>query len=194
MTARPLRALRGPLLAGAAAALAVLVTACASGGSPGSGPTSGSPAPASPSSSPSPSPSVSPAPSDGAAAPAPGEHARGLPEGAEGTFDSPAGVAWSPTPGVLLVVTYGSSTCPRLAEAEAGWDDAHEAVVVGMVEPEPGPCTMDYAPTTSAVAVPPDADAGTPVTVRLGDLGEVEVSPRAKDATAGPVAWVPAAG
>ncbi|MFE5293169.1 hypothetical protein ACFQ8T_13420 [Isoptericola sp. NPDC056618] len=193
MTARPLRALRGPLLAGAAAALAVLVTACASGGSPGSGPTSGSSTPASPSPTPSTSPSTSPAPSDGAA-PAPGEHVRGLPEGAEGTFDSPAGVAWSPTPGVLLVVTYGSSSCPRLAEAEGGWDDAHEAVVVGMVEPDPGPCTMDYAPTTSAVAVPPDADAGTPVTVRLGDLGEVDVSPRAKDATAGPVVWVPAGG
>ncbi|MFE5309677.1 hypothetical protein [Isoptericola sp. NPDC056605] len=201
MTDRTLRALRGPLLAGAVAALAVLVTACASGGSPGSGSTSGSPAPSSPaapSSSPSPSspagPSSSPAPSDGAAAPEPGEHVRGLPDGAEGTFDSPAGAAWSPTPGVLLVVTYGSSSCPRVAEAEAAWDDAHEAVVVDLVEPDPGPCTMDYAPTTSAVAVPSDADAGTPVTVRLGDLGEVEVRPRAKDATAGPVAWVPAAG
>lgn len=125
----------------------------------------------------------------------PGEHVRGLPDGAEGTFDSPAGVAWSPDPGVLLVVTYGSSSCPLLAEAEAGWDDAGKTLDVGMVEPDPGlACTMDYAPTTSAVAVPPDADAGTSVTVRLGDLGEVEVSPRAKDGVAGPVAWVPAAG
>lgn len=195
MTDRPVRALRGPLLAGGAAALALLVTACASGGSPAGGPSSGSPSPSSPSSSPpsSPSASASPAPSDGGAAPAPGEHVRGLPEGAEGTFDSAAGAAWSPSPGVLLVVTYGSSSCPRVAEAEGAWDDAHEVVVVGLVDPDPGPCTMDYAPTTSAVAVPPDADAGTPVTVRLGDLGEVEVSPRAKDAVAGPVAWVPAA-
>ncbi|MEL7977198.1 hypothetical protein AAG589_15140 [Isoptericola sp. F-RaC21] len=197
MTDRTLRALRGPLLAGAAAALAVLVTACASGGSPGGGPSSGaSSAEASPSSSPSADPSMEPSadPStEGPAAPAPGEHQRGLPDGAQGTFDSPAGAAWSPTPGVLLVVTYGSSSCPRLAEAEAGWDGAHEAVDVGMVEPDPGPCTMDYAPTTSAVAVPPDADAGAPVTVRLGDLGEVEVTPRAADGEAGPVAWVPAA-
>ncbi|MFC7879266.1 hypothetical protein [Isoptericola sp. NPDC057391] len=193
MTVRTLRALRGPLLAGAAASLALLVTACASDGSPGGGSTSGSPS-SSPADGPSTSPSSAPVPSDGAAAPAPGEHVRGLPDGAEGTFDSPAGVAWSPDAAVLLVVTYGSSTCPQLAEAEAGWDDAGETLDVRMVEPDPGRvCTMDYVPTTSAVAVPPDADAGTPVTVRVGDLGEVEVSPRAKDGVAGPVAWVPAA-
>ncbi|GAB6936989.1 hypothetical protein ACQP60_20245 [Isoptericola variabilis] len=197
MTDRAFRALRGPLLAGAAAALAVLVTACASGGAPGGGASSGtsSSAPPSPSSSPSDSPSTSPAPTGDAAAPAPGEHVRGLPAGAEGTFDSPAGAAWSPDAGVLLVVTYGSSSCPLLAEARADWDDTGETLDVGMVEPDPGrACTMDYAPTTSAVAVPADADAGTPVTVRLGDLGEVEVAPRATDGEAGPVAWVPAAG
>jgi len=186
----PARAVRGLLLAGVVSVLALVVTACASpapSGGRSPEPTDSPSAPASPSASPSASGEVT-------GVPAPGEHARGLPDGAEGTFDSPAGVAWSPDAGVLLVVTYGSSTCPRLAEAEAGWDDAHEAVVVGLVDPDPGPCTMDYVPTTSAVAVPPDADAGTPVTVRLGDLGEVEVSPRTKDAVAGPVAWVPAAG
>ncbi|MEU2199885.1 hypothetical protein [Isoptericola sp. NPDC019482] len=195
MTDRTLRTVRGPLLTGAAAAVAVLVTACASGGAPGGGPTSDASS-ASPSTSPTDGPSAGPAPSDGAAAaPAPGEHVRGLPEGAEGTFDSPAGVAWSPDAGVLLVVTYGSSSCPLLPEAEAGWDDAGEALDVRTVEPDPGrACTMDYSPTTSAVAVPPDADAGTPVTVRVGDLGEVEVPPRAKGGEAGPVAWVPAAG
>lgn len=176
---------RGLVLAGVAGALALLVTACASGAPSGDG----SSGPSSPSASPSPSPS-----GEVTGVPAPGEHVRGLPEGAEGTFDSPAGVAWSPTPGVLLVVTYGSSSCPRLAEAEAGWDDAHEALDVGMVDPDPGPCTMDYAPTTSAVAVPQDADAGAPVTVRLGDLGTVEVPARAAAGETGPVGWVAAAG
>ncbi|MGF0115450.1 hypothetical protein ACQFYA_03870 [Promicromonospora sp. Marseille-Q5078] len=187
MTTPAFRALRGLVLAGVAGSLALLVTACASG-EPSGGASSGpSTPPASPSASPSPSGEVT-------GAPAPGEHVRGLPEGAEGTFDSPAGAAWSPTPGVLLVVTYGSSTCPRLAEAEAGWADGQEALDVGMVEPDPGPCTMDYTPTTSAVAVPSDADAGAPVTVRLGDLGTVEVAPRAAAGETGPVGWVTAAG
>ena len=189
---RPLRDLRGPLLAAAVAALALLVTACASEGAPGGG---SAPSPVSPPSSPSPSP-VSPGPGspDGPAAPAPGEHVRGLPDGVEETLDSPAGAAWSPEHGVLLVVTYGSSSCPRVAEPEAAWDDAGEALDVGLVEPAAGACTMDYVPTTSALTVPADADAGTPVVVRLGDLGEVEVAPRAADGEAGPVAWVPAAG
>lgn len=182
---------RGLALAGVVSALALVVTACASPAPSGGG----SPEPtASPTASPTPSASPS-ASGDVTGAPAPGEHVRGLPDGAEGTFDSPAGAAWSPDPGVLLVVTYGSSSCPLLPEAEAGWDDAGGTLDVRMVEPDPGrACTMDYAPTTSAVAVPADADAGTPLTVRVGDLGEVELPPRAKDGEAGPVAWVPAAG
>ncbi|MFI2105205.1 hypothetical protein ACH436_18080 [Isoptericola sp. NPDC019693] len=179
------RTARGLLLGGVVSVLAVVVTACASPAPSGSGAPSASPEP---SAAPSASGEVT-------GVPAPGEHVRGLPDGAEGTFDSPAGVAWSPDPAVLLVVTYGSSSCPLLAEAEAGWDDGGGTVDVRMVEPDPDQvCTMDYVPTTSAVAVPPGADAGTPVTVRLGDLGEVELTPRAKDDAAGPVAWVPAAG
>ncbi|MCK9792913.1 hypothetical protein M1843_04015 [Isoptericola sp. 4D.3] len=195
MTASAHHLSRGLVLAGAAAALALLVTACGASGDPSGDPSGGASSDVSPSASPSPSP-VPPGggAGDEAAAPPPGEHVRGLPEGAEGTFDSPAGAAWSPSSGVLLVVTYGSGSCPQLAEAEAGWDDAHDALAVGLVDPDPGPCTMDYTPTTSAVAVPSDADSGAPVTVRLGDLGTVEVAPRAEDGAAGPVAWVAAAG
>ncbi|SKC74935.1 hypothetical protein [Krasilnikoviella flava] len=178
---------RGVALAGVAGALALVVAACASPAPSGGG--SSEPTAASPSASPEPSAPASPS-GEVTGVPGPGEHVRGLPDGAEGTFDSPAGAGWSPTPGVLLVVTYGSSTCPRLAEAEAGWGGRHEAIDVGLVDPDPGPCTMDYVPTTSAVAVPPDADAGSGVTVRLGDIGKVEVAPRAADGEAGPLAWV----
>jgi len=184
---------RAVVLAGLAGVLALVVAACASPGPAGGGSSEPDGPSASPSASPEPSASPS-ASGEVTGVPGPGEHARGLPEGAEGTFDSPAGAAWAPERGVLLVVTYGSSSCPRLAEAEGAWDDAHEALDVGLVDPDPGPCTMDYAPTTSAVAVPSDADAGEPVTVRLGDLGTVQVEPRAKDGEAGPVAWVEAAG
>jgi hypothetical protein len=187
MTTLARRAPRGLLLAGAAGVLALLVTACASGEGAGGAATSASPS--SPEPSPSPSES-SPEPGEDPAALAPGEHARGLPEGAEGTMDSPAGAAWSPTPGVLLVVTYGSSTCPLLAQPEGERDPSGGTAVVTFEKLPDGPCTMDYMPTTSAVALPEGADAGDPLTVRLGDRGTVEVAPRHAEGETGPIAWV----
>ncbi|MFD6178189.1 MULTISPECIES: hypothetical protein [unclassified Isoptericola] len=203
MTTLAHRAARGILLAGAAGALALLVTACASGDGAGGEATSASPSspesatessPASPEpTSPEPSGTATSEPATPAEL-APGEHTRGLPEGAEGTMDSPAGAAWSPTPGVLLVVTYGSSTCPLLAEAEGTWDSSGGTAVVTFEKLPDGPCTMDYMPTTSAVALPAGADEGAPVAVRLGDRGTVEVAPRGGEGETGPVAWVPAKG
>ncbi|MFE6968800.1 hypothetical protein [Isoptericola sp. NPDC057653] len=185
MTTLARRAARGLLLAGAAGVLALLVTACASGEGAGGAATSASP------SSPEPSPSASsPEPGEDPAALAPGEHARGLPEGAEGTMDSPAGAGWSPTPGVLLVVTYGSSTCPLLAQPEGERDSSGGTAVVTFEKLPDGPCTMDYMPTTSAVALPEGADGGDPLTVRLGDRGTVEVAPRGAEGETGPIAWV----
>ncbi|MGW8566351.1 hypothetical protein [Isoptericola sp. NPDC055881] len=178
MTVPVPRGARRLLLAGVLGVLALGVTAACASGTPGGGATSGSPS----------------APSSGTgeepAAPEPGEHVRGLPEGVQGTMDSPAGAAWSPTPGVLLVVTYGSSSCPLVAEPEGRWDSSGGTVVVPFEDRSDGPCTMDYTPTTSAVALPAAADSGEPVSVRLGDQGTVDVAPRAADGRTGPVSWV----
>ena len=120
-----------------------------------------------------------------------GAAGRGLSDGVEGTMDSPAGVGWSPEAGLLYVVTFGSSSCPTLAESAAK-GDGDELTVVLVPPPADAICTMDYAPTTTVVAVPDGADAGSPVTVTLGDLGAVEVEPRAKEGQAGAVAWAAA--
>jgi hypothetical protein len=118
-----------------------------------------------------------------------GAAGRGLPDGVEGTMDSPAGAGWSPETGLLYVVTFGSSSCPTLAEAQAAEDG--EAVAVTLVPPPANvACTMDYAPTTTVVAVPDGSDTGEPLTVTLGDKGDVEVQPRATEGAPGEMAWV----
>jgi hypothetical protein len=122
---------------------------------------------------------------------APGVVVRGLPAGVEGTTDSPVGAAWAPEEGLLYVVTYGSSSCPTTAERQATHDGG--AVVVTLVPPpDDAICTMDYAPTTSVVGVHAGADAGEPVTVRLGERGTVELAPRPGPDRPGPPAWVAA--
>lgn len=122
---------------------------------------------------------------------APGVVVRGLPDGVEGTQDSPAGAAWSPAERLLYVITYGSSSCPTTTHPEAAVDGG--TVVVTLVPPPADAiCTMDYAPTTSVVGVPDGADSGEAVTVQLGDAGTVEVAPRPAPDEPGPAAWVPA--
>jgi hypothetical protein len=117
----------------------------------------------------------------------PGRSGRGLPQGVAESMDSAAGVAWSPEPGLLYVVTYGSSSCPSIAEAEATAADA--GVTVTLLPPDPGMCTMDWAPTTTVVAVPAGTDETVPMTVVLGEHGTVEVPPRTTDGQPGEVAW-----
>lgn len=165
------------------AVLTLLAAGCADGSPAGSAPSTGAT-----SSAPTPEPPL-PSPT------------RGLPDGATpvegGLPDATAGVGWSAEAGRLDVVTYGSSTCPVTGESPARWDDAHEAVVVALAEPDPGAmCTTDLAPTTSVVAVPADVDENASVSVRLdgdgegdGD-GEVEVAPRPEAGAAGPIAWL----
>ena len=180
------------LLGAGALALAFVLTGCAQATEGGGAPTGGSDDAASPTQSPSPEPSARPSPGKQQASDmelVAGAVGRGLPAGVEGTMDSPAGVGWTPETGLLYVVTYGSSSCPTLAEAEAtGQGEAIEIVLVP--PPADAMCTMDYAPTTTVVAVPDGADTGAPLTVTLGDRGKVEVEPRASDGEPGGIAWV----
>lgn len=181
------------------AVVALLMAACAdSSGAGGSGgeaePTSSATSPT-PDASPTEEPSASPSlpegglPSFDEVAVVAGASGRGLPAGVDGTMESPAGVGWSTEAGLLNVVTYGSSSCPTIAEADATGDG--QKVVVALVPPAANAiCTMDYVPTTTVVAAPDGTDSAAPVTVTLGDLGAVEVLPPAADGEAGKMAWV----
>jgi len=132
-----------------------------------------------------------------------GNSGRGLPPGLEGSTDSTVGVAWSPEPGLLYVVTNGSSSCPTFAEPEAtigsggessgksaGVAAADGVLTVTFVPAEDGICTMDFVPTTTVVEVPAESDTGQPVPVQLDDKGKVELQPRSADGEPGPVAWL----
>jgi hypothetical protein len=154
------------------------------------------------------SPSPSPSASDGEDGQLPeasemeiaaGNSGRGLPPGLEGSTDSTAGVAWSPEPGLLYVVTNGSSSCPTFAEPEAtigsggksaGVDAADGVLTVTFLPADNGICTMDFVPTTTVVEVPAEADTGKAVPVQLDDRGKVELQPRSADGEPGPVAWL----
>lgn len=116
-----------------------------------------------------------------------GAHGKGLPPGADAPTEGGTGAAWSAEPGLLLVVTFGSSTCPLLAEDDAAVEGSD--VVVSFVDiPADTACTMDYVPATSVVAVPDDVDTSADVSVVLGDRGTVVVPPPAEGA-AGEFAW-----
>ncbi|PUB24069.1 hypothetical protein C8K30_110213 [Promicromonospora sp. AC04] len=130
-----------------------------------------------------------------------GSSGRGLPPGLEGSTDSTAGVAWAPEPGLLYVVTNGSSSCPTIAEPAAtigsGSDGkgadvaaADGVLTVTFVPPSNGICTMDFVPTTTVVEAPAESDTGGPVPVMLGDKGKVQLQPRSADGEPGPIAWL----
>lgn len=94
--------------------------------------------------------------------------------------NSRAAVAWTGVEGLMYVVTWGSSSCPMRARHFADQHDG--AVWVELLDQAAGRrCTMDWAPTTSIVAVPAGVDNGEPLTAKLGDLGEVTVPPRSPD-------------
>jgi hypothetical protein len=119
-----------------------------------------------------------------------GATGKGLPSGVDGPTEGGTGAAWSAEQGLLYVITYGSSTCPLVAEPDATVQGTE--VVVTFVEiPEDAVCTMDLVPATSVVAVPDDVDASAEVTAVLGDQGSVVVPP-AVDGATGEVAWVEA--
>ena len=117
-----------------------------------------------------------------------GAQGKGLPPGVDAPTEGGTGAAWSAEPGLLFVVTFGSSTCPVLAEPDASVQGSDVVVTFDEV-PADAVCTMDYVPVTSVVEVPDDVDASSDVSVVLGDRGTVVVPPAADGATGGS-AWV----
>lgn len=177
--------------AAAASILPVVVMAtvgsCASsgGGEPEGEPTSRSPSPGA-------TASASPQAIQDAVLEA-GVTGSGLPDGVTPPDDSGSpGAGWAPDDGLLYVVTFGSSTCPVVAEPEATLAGSTLTVAVGATSD--GPCTMDLVPTTSVVGVPDDVDEDAPVTVDLGDDVVLDVQPRSAAGSAGPITWAPTSG
>ncbi|SDD37964.1 hypothetical protein SAMN05216410_3209 [Sanguibacter gelidistatuariae] len=103
----------------------------------------------------------------------------GPPDGVSVPADTAAGAGWAKDrKGEIWVLTYGSSTNPRIAVSATA---DGQTVTVVIAEAYPGkPATADFVPSTSYVAVPESVDSETPVTVVLGDLGTAEIKDLAR--------------
>ena len=75
--------------------------------------------------------------------------------------------AWGP-PGQLLIVTYGSGSCPRLPNVVTGTGPHMVTVttVTYLSSTRPS-CTADLSPTTSVVREPANLDETRPVTISV---------------------------
>lgn len=111
---------------------------------------------------------------------------RGLPDGADASGESPAGVVVG-ADGLIQVITFGSSSNPRIVH---GATATGQTVRVDVRDAPGRPATRDYSPTTSAFVLPAGVDPDEPVTFELGRLGSV----RLDVITPGAQGWVPVPG
>jgi len=146
----------------AAASAVALLAACASG--PGSAGDADSPTADPATQSPSPTLAL-----------VAGSSVVGLPDGLTAPpVDAVAGAARTADDGLLYVVTYGSGSCPAVADPSAT-DPGDGTVAVTFPELGDGPCTMDWVPATTVVALPDGVSADDDLTVLIGDLGQVSL-------------------
>lgn len=94
------------------------------------------------------------------------EQYAGLPEGA--TEAAEVGAVVMADDGTIHVFTTGSSTCPAIPTTVTVDGDE---IVITVAADDAGPCTMDYVPTTSVIAVPDDYDGAEPPVVRVEQAG-----------------------
>lgn len=155
----------GSVAALAGAALLV-VAGCASGDAGGSGTTTEPPASTEPATPATPAPLTL----------TPGSTVVGLPDDLDAPpIDAVAGAARTTDPTLLYVVTFGSSTCPSVADPTATSTGAG-AVEVTFPEPGDGACTQDYVPATTVVALPDDVDGAADLTVAVGTWGSATLA------------------
>lgn len=79
-------------------------------------------------------------------------HTKGLPPSVTITDTSGQSVVGWLGAGQMYLVTYGSSTCPRLPTSVTA--AAGNRLTITTARSSDGPCTMDLGPTTSVVDVP----------------------------------------
>ncbi len=77
--------------------------------------------------------------------------------------------AWLDEGRMIGLITWGSSSCVPSAEAATA---SGQEITVALVDNADGPCTADYAPRASEVAVPAGVDPHQPVTVHLTYLDQ----------------------
>jgi hypothetical protein len=99
------------------------------------------------------------------------------------------GAAWTAQDGYLYVVTFGSSSCPSIADGDATLEGSDVVVTFQKID-ENKPCTMDLRAWTTVVKAPEGVDESADVTVRLDEAGSVVVPPRAAAGQVGDAAWV----
>lgn len=97
---------------------------------------------------------------------------RGLPPNATGSSAFEAFAVWAEA-GRMYVVTFGSSSCPKVPTGVSA--SADNRLTVRAKPISDGPCTMDISPTTSLVDVPAGIDDSKPVEVTID--GVVSVLP-----------------
>jgi hypothetical protein len=126
------------------------------------------------SSSPGTSPSSAPAGSATASTPSV-TATKGLPPSVTPTDTTGASLVGWQGAGRLYVVTYGSSTCPRVptnVSVAAG-----NQLTITTTPTSAGPCTMDFGPSTSVIDAPTGLDDTKPLQVTI-DGGTLTVPPR----------------
>jgi hypothetical protein len=129
----------------------------------------------------------------------PGEWAPGIPSAlqpAPDPFEARAGAAWSGDPGVLWIVTWGSSSCPLVVDSVTilpGPAPGPNYQLSFVPYPAQTPCTADLAPTTSAVQWSGGSEAT--IYLFLDGIGTLTLEPRDANAVAqgapGPATWLP---
>lgn len=113
-------------------------------------------------------------------------YAQGLPAGvSEAPESATAGASWSADGSELYVVTFGSSSCPLVAQSVQESTDG--ALEVTLVETGGAVCTMDYTPTTTTVSDLGEVDPSAEHEVTLGELGALTL-PAASDSVS--MTWV----
>lgn len=85
--------------------------------------------------------------------------------------DASAGAARTTDPTLLYVVTFGSSTCPSIADPTAT-STGEGAIEITFPEPEDGICTQDYVPATTVVALPDGVEGAGDLSVGIGQWGQ----------------------
>jgi len=97
---------------------------------------------------------------------------RGLPPNATRSSAFEGHAVWAEA-GRMYVVTFGSSSCPKVPTGVSA--SADNRLTVRAKPISDGPCTMDISPTTSLVDVPAGIDDSNPVEVTID--GVVSVLP-----------------
>ncbi len=160
---------------GVSLSLALALTSCGSSTTPASNPGATSATAAAPTGSTPPPTSGSTTSSTGVPVPSAVLTFRpGFPTPGPTPTATDSYVAWGDK-GQLLVVTFGSSGCPKFPTTVTA--AAGNALTVTTAAASDRPCTMDFSPTTSTVAVPTGIDDTQNVQVAL-DGQESTLLPR----------------